>query len=272
MHFKAALCQIEPSFDTNQSMDHAEEMIATAITADAKMICLPEMFYYPYSLDKIKEIHGKEHLYLERFTQIARQNEICISTGSMAVERNGKLYNMSHFITPDGSIAGEYSKCHLYDARLVALQVSESLVFTKGEGITVVDSPLGKIGIMICYDIRFPEFARLYALEGIDILLIPSVFNAITGSAHWSTMVRSRAIENQFFVLATSQARIPSAPYAAYGHSMVCDPWGEVLCEAQEREQIVYADIDLSCREQTKNRLPLLSHRRTDLYNLKRMI
>jgi predicted amidohydrolase len=272
MRFKAALCQIEPSFDTDRSMDHAEEMIATALVSGAKLICFPEMFYHPYSLDKVKNIHGKEHLYLERFARIARQNEICISTGSMVVERDGMLYNMSHLITPDGCIAGEYSKCHLYDARLATLQVSESSVFTKGHGITVVTTPLGKIGIMICYDIRFPEFSRLYALEGVDILLIPSVFNVVTGSAHWSTMVRSRAIENQFFVLATSQGRIPSAPYAAYGHSMACDPWGEILCEALEREQIVYADIDLSCSEKTKNKLPLLSHRRTDLYNLERII
>jgi len=272
MRFKAALCQIEPSSDTDQSMKHASEMITTAAAEGAKLICLPELFYHPYSLDKVKNIHGKEHLYLETFARIARQKEVCISTGSMVVERNGQLYNMSHLITADGLIAGEYSKCHLYDARLVALQVSESAIFTKGHGITVVNTSLGKIGMMICYDIRFPEFSRLYALEGVDILLIPSVFNVITGSAHWSTMVRSRAIENQFFVLATSQGRIPSTPYAAYGHSMACDPWGEVLCEAQEREQIVYADIDLSSIEKTKSKLPLLSHRRTDLYTLDRSI
>ncbi len=268
MRFKAALCQIVPSFDTDQSMIHASEMITEAAESGAKLICLPEMFYHPYSLDKIKGIHGKENCYLETFTRIARQKEICINTGSMVVERNGMLYNMSHLITPDGFIAGEYSKCHLYDARIAGLQVSESTVFTKGHGITIVNTQFGKIGIMICYDIRFPEFSRLYALEGVDILLIPSVFNVITGSAHWTTMVRSRAIENQFFVLATSQGRIPSTSYAAYGHSMACDPWGEILCEAQEREEIVYAEIDLSCIEQTRNKLPFLSHRRTDLYNL----
>jgi len=271
MRFKAALCQIEPSFDTDQSMNHAEEMIMTAMASGAKLICFPEMFYHPYSLDKVKNIHGKENLYLERFTGIARQNKICISTGSMVVERSGKLYNMSHFITSDGCIAGEYSKCHLYDAKLAGLEVSESSVFTKGHGITIVNTQFGRIGIMICYDIRFPEFSRLYALEGVDILLIPSVFNVVTGSAHWSTMVRSRAIENQFFVLATSQGRIPTASYTAYGHSMACDPWGEILCEAQEREQIVYADIDMSSSEKIKSKLPLLSHRRTDLYNLERI-
>ncbi len=272
MRFKAALCQIEPSFDTDQSMNHASEMINEAAESGAKLICLPEMFYHPYSLDKIKSIQGKENHYLETFIRIARQKEICISTGSMVVERNGMLYNMSHLITPDGSIAGEYSKCHLYDARLAGLEVSESTVFTKGNGITIINTQFGKIGIMICYDIRFPEFSRLYALKGVDILLVPSVFNIITGSAHWETMVRSRAIENQFFVLATSQGRIPSTPYAAYGHSMACDPWGKILCEAQDREAIVYADIDLSCIEQTRKKLSFLSHRRTDLYQLERSI
>jgi omega-amidase len=171
-------------------------------------------------------------------------------------------------ISPEGSILGEYSKCHLYDAKPGNVDIWESAVFTAGNSIAVVKTDLGVLGIMICYDIRFPEMARLYALAGVELLFVPSVFNSVTGAAHWHTMMKARAIENQIFIAAASQARNQASPYAAYGHSLVVTPWGDIACEAQENEQIIYYTLEPEILEESRNRLPLLSHRRNDLYSL----
>jgi len=268
---KAALCQIEPAFDVDATVKHALGMIREAAGNGAEIVALPEMFYYPYSLDKIRSIVGKEDEFLGKLAEIAKEFKLYLSTGSMAFMRDNRLYNMSHLIGPDGVVLGEYTKCHLYDAHLNGTDICESSLFTPGNMLTVIDTPLCTIGIMICYDIRFPEFSRLYALENVDLLLVPSVFNTITGSAHWHTVMCGRAIENQFFIAATSQARKLTSSYKAYGHSMVVGPWGEICGEAGEAEQIVYADIDLSLIENAKKKLPLLSHRREDIYNLRRV-
>jgi predicted amidohydrolase len=132
----------------------------------------------------------------------------------------------------------------------------------------VVKTPLGNIGILICYDIRFPEMARTLALKGAEIIIVPAAFNAVTGPAHWHIMFRARAIENQVFILAASQARVPDAVYETYGHSMVVDPWGLIISEAGEEEAIVHAQLKTDVIENTRKNLPLLSQRRPELYNL----
>jgi predicted amidohydrolase len=244
------------------------EMIRQAAGNGAQVIALPEIFYYPYDLNKIKQIVGKEDLYLDLLTGEAKKNNVYLSTGSMAVACGESIFNMSHMIGPEGCVLGEYSKSHLYDANPGGTEIRESAVFTPGNSILVVKTDLGVMGIMICYDIRFPELARLYALAGVEILFVPSVFNAVTGAAHWHTMMKARAIENQIFIAATSQARNSSSPYTAYGHSLVVTPWGDIACEAGENEQIIYYTLEPEIMEKSRNRLPLLSHRRTDLYSI----
>lgn len=265
---KLALCQIKPSFDTDETVARAIKMVETCADNGAELILFPEMFYYPYDLLKIKSVIGKENKYLEMLCNAASANSVYINTGSMAIVNEGKVFNRSHFIGSDGRILGEYSKCHLFDAFINNSTISESALFTGGNSLTVIDTPLCKIGILICFDIRFPEMARLYALNGVELLLVPSVFNNVTGPAHWHTMLCSRAIENQFFVAATSQARHPDCSYSAYGHSLVAGPWGEVLCEASDGEEVLYCTIDPALIEKAKNRLQLLSLRRKDIYNL----
>jgi len=267
-NIKIALCQIKPASDTDNTVEHALEMIQTSAENGADIVTFPEMFYYPYDLSKIRNIVGKENEYLQMLASAAQKHGVYLSTGSMAFSDGEKLYNRSHLIAPDGKILGEYSKCHLFEAKISGVAISESGVFTRGNSLAVIDTPLCKIGIMICFDIRFPEMARLYALDGVELLLVPSVFNNVTGAAHWHTMLRGRAIENQFFVAAASQARNPDSSYCAYGHSMVVGPWGEIIGEALEGEEIVYCTIDKSLIEESKNKLQLLNHRRDDIYNL----
>ena len=260
--FKIAQCQIEPSFDVDDSVQHAIDMIRRAAENGAQVVTLPEIFYFPYDLTKIKKIVGKENEYLNLLVEEAKRSKVFLSTGSMAVARGGSLFNMSHLIGPDGTILGEYSKCHLYDANINGVDIRESAVFTAGNSISTIKTDLCVFGIMICYDIRFPELARLYALAGVELLFVPSVFNTVTGAAHWHTMMKARAIENQIFIAATSQARNPVSHYAAYGHSLVVSPWGDVVCEAQESEQIIYYTVSPEIMQKSRARLPLLSHRR----------
>ena len=144
----------------------------------------------------------------------------------------------------------------------------ESVIFTPGNEIPVVSTPIGTLSIVICYDIRFPELARVCALNGAEILLVPAAFNTITGPAHWHVLMRTRAIENQVFVVAASQARNNDANYRAYGHSLIVDPWGTILAEAGESEEIIFADLQSQVLTDTKKQMPLLSQRRPDLYQV----
>ena len=150
----------------------------------------------------------------------------------------------------------------------LALHVhNKCLDFTSSNNELIVkETPFGKLGLSVCYDIRFPEMARKLALKGAEILLVPAAFNTVTGPAHWHVMFRARAIENQVFIAAASPALTPEAQYRAYGHSMIVNPWGEVLAEAGTGKSIIYAEIDPQALKDTRERLPLLKHRRRDIY------
>jgi predicted amidohydrolase len=161
-------------------------------------------------------------------------------------------------------------KAHLFDVELKeGLVFRESDVLSRGDGITVVDTGFGRIGVAICYDIRFPEVARIMALQGAKVMVVPAAFNMITGPAHWEVTLRTRALDNQLYVAGAAPARDEQASYVAYGHSMLVDPWGRVVESLDEKEGIIIAEIDQDRLEQVRNELPLLKHRRTDLYEIR---
>jgi omega-amidase len=183
------------------------------------------------------------------------------------VEREGdKRFNKSFLISPKGEILLEYSKCHLFDVSFKNLRTRESKIFEYGKEIKIAETELGKIGILICYDIRFPEMARKLSLLGAEIILVPAAFNTVTGPLHWEIMFRARAIENQVFLAAASPARDPDSSYQAYGHSMIIDPMGKILSEANIEEKIIYGDFTNEVITETRNKLPLLKHRRPEIY------
>ncbi|MBN1575173.1 MAG: carbon-nitrogen hydrolase family protein [Chitinispirillaceae bacterium] len=266
--FKIALCQITPSFDKAENVERAAAMIETAARSGAHLVALPEMFYYPYELLRLRGIEGDEAAILKRFREIAHAHGVYLCSGSMVFKQDRHWFNTSHLIGPSGDELLSYSKCHLFDCLLDGVRVKESLVFSHGDRLPVAATELGNIGIIICYDIRFPEMARRAALLGAELLIVPAVFNQVTGPAHWSCLVRTRAIENQFFVAAISQGRNNDSRvhYKAYGHSMVAAPWGDVLAEAGEDETILYVDLDPELIASARKRMPLLQHRRDKLY------
>jgi predicted amidohydrolase len=242
-------------------------MIRVSADSNASLAVLPEMFYHPYELSEILKKTGTEDEILDRFCQCARETGMYICTGSMAVRSNGKVYNRSYLIDPEGKPVLTYDKCHLFDVQFKQLKAHESLFFARGDSVAVVDTAIAKIGIVVCYDIRFPELVRCVALAGAEVLLVPAVFNTITGPVHWHVMMKARAIENQFFLAAVSQGRNSETSYQAYGHSMVVSPWGDVMVEAGEGEGIVYAELDPEVIENTRKSLPLYKHRREGLYS-----
>mgnify|MGYP000520266807 CR=1 FL=1 len=231
-------------------------------------VTLAEIFYYPYELHGIRQVADTDMKTLETLRDAAVRYGIYLCTGTMAIRREAGFGNTAFLIAPSGDILLEYSKTHLFDVNLENLSFRESSFIVPGNSVEVARTPLGVIGILVCYDIRFPEIARMLALRGAEIIIVPAAFNTTTGPAHWHVMFRARAIENQLYVMAASQARTPASAYEAYGHSMVVDPWGNVVAEADDDETVVYAELKAETLEETRRRLPLLMQRRPELYDI----
>lgn len=160
---------------------------------------------------------------------------------------------------------------HLFDIDVQGGQsFRESATLSPGNDITLFDTPYGRIGLCICFDLRFEELCRLMALEGARVLLAPAAFNMTTGPAHWELLLRQRAVDNQCFTVGAAPARDESASYVAWGHSLVCDPWGTVLHECGSGEETAVVDLDLSRVDAVRQQLPILSARRTDIYDIRR--
>lgn len=261
-----ALIQITPTFNKEANIEHAIAMVEEAASKGALLVCLPEMFYHPFQIQGIGKIAADESGTVSLLGSTAKRLGIYLCTGSMAYRENGSVFNRSYLLDPQGKILLKYDKSHLFDVDFKGLQIRESSVFTPGNKLAAVETELGKIAVLICYDIRFPELLRNRKLLGIDLLLLPAVFNNITGPAHWHVMMRARAIENQIFVAAVSQGENSKSLYKAYGHSMVVSPWGDILAEADEKEQIVYTECKAELIQQVRGRLPLLQQRRISLY------
>lgn len=236
----------------------------------ADLILLPEMFCCPYtnaSFEENADVPPGVAWYQMR--DVARVTEKYIVAGSVPLRRDGALYNACYVFSPDGEELTSYEKMHLFDIDIEGGQrFRESDTLNAGDRLTVFDTPFGRVGICICFDIRFPELARLYALAGVQLLLVPAAFNMTTGPAHWELLLRARALDNQMFVAACAPARDESAEYVSYAHSMVCSPWGEIRYQAGTEPECALVELDLAETDKVRRELPLLSARRTDLYEL----
>jgi len=199
-------------------------------------------------------------------------NQYIIAVSILELDNN-KLYNFSFVFNGNGEIIGSHRKIHLFDidiARKITFKESETL--SAGNQITVIDTEFCKTGIAIGYNIRFPELLRIMKIKGAELIVIPDAFNMTTGPAHWKTLIRARAIDNQIYVAAASPASNEELSYVAYGNSMVTDPWGEVLARAGQNEEIIYANIDLSKVREVRDELPVLKNRCEDIYSIKEVI
>ena len=271
--FKLAVCQLKVSEDKQHNIDHARNMTRLAAEQGAQMVMLPEMFNCPYET-KLFPLYAEDYSSgetVEMLSQTASEFGIVLVGGSIPETELGNVYNTCFVFGPQGDLLGRYRKTHLFNVDLPGLPVRESETLTSGYEFTTIDVGIGKIGLMICFDVRFPEMARLLTLAGIDVLLVPGAFNMVTGPAHWHLTMRVRAMDNQIYVAAASPARDENVTYVAYGHSMIVDPWGEVVAQAGPGEEIIMAEIDRSKIQSVRERLPLLTQRREDLYSLKKL-
>ncbi|MFZ5631229.1 MAG: carbon-nitrogen hydrolase family protein [Bacillota bacterium] len=269
--FKAAVCQMTVGSDKGKNLALARHMIARAAAGGARLVVLPEMFNCPYVADMFPG-YAETYPDGETFGMLAgaaREEKIYLVGGSVPEREGARVFNSSFVFGPEGELLGRHRKMHLFDVDLPGgVRVKESSTLGAGNDITVIDTGMCRIGVAICYDVRFPELIRLMVLAGARVIVIPAAFNMTTGPAHWDMVYRCRAVDNQVYVIAASPARDTGAPYVAYGHSLIVDPWGEVVARAGEGEEVVAAEIEPERVEKVRRELPLLQHRRTDLYQI----
>jgi len=269
-NFRIGLCQMKVLDDKMLNLGKAIDMIDRAAKEGVEMVILPEMFNCPYDTNKFKAYAESRDSSksLKAISTAAKNHGVYLVAGSIPELLDGKIYNSCFIFDRKGQIIDVHRKMHLFDVDIPDIEFKESDTITPGNRVTVVDTDPIKIGVAICYDIRFPELFRLMALKGADIMVVPGAFNMTTGPAHWKTTVRARAIDNQTYVAAVSPARNTNLSYVAYGHSIIVDPWGKVIGEAGYGEQIICATIDISYLKNVREELPLLKNRRTDIYEL----
>lgn len=278
---KLSLVQLKNLGDNEKNISHAVEMINKAAGTGADFVVLPEMFSCPYKASKFP-VYAQEDggSNWKRLSEAAKKNNIYLVAGSMpeleitrdCCEHQEKIYNTSYAFNRNGEQIAKHRKVHLFDVDIKGGQrFKESDSLNPGNQITTFDTEFGKFGLMICFDIRFPELARLMQLDGAKMIIVPAAFNMTSGPKWWDLMFRTRAVDNQLFMVGCSPARDEKASYIAWGHSIAVDPWGTVLGQLETEEDILTVEIDLSLIEQVRQQVPLTTARRTDLYELRKL-
>lgn len=265
--FKAALIQMRTGLTPAVNIDNAARMIREAKTAGADYVQTPEM-------TNIMDVNRERFFAgiqdedtdksLAAFRALARELGIYLHVGSLAIKvAPEKAANRGFLINPKGDIAARYDKIHMFDVDLAGGEsYRESRNYRAGEIAINADLPWGRLGVTICYDLRFPALYRALAEAGATMLAIPSAFTKQTGEAHWHVLMRARAIENGCFVLAAAQAGKHENGRETFGHSIIVDPWGRVLAEGGTEPGIVMAEIDPALVTEARGRMPSLQHGR----------
>jgi predicted amidohydrolase len=248
--FKVAAIQMQVvSGEPKKNIVRAEALLNEAAAAGAQAALLPELWTTGYSLDRLDELaaeHGDSTLHFLRDT--ASRLNMAIIGGSFAVKHEDGIYSTCHIIGPDGALLSSYSKEHLFPL------LNEPQFLRPGSPGSVTDTPFGKWSTLICFDIRFPESARQYAYRGARVLWVPSEWPH-PRLEHWRTLLRARAIENQFFVVAANRCGQGDNSHWC-GHSTIIDPWGNILAEAEEEETVLLADLDMAQVDAVRARIP----------------
>ncbi|KAJ5303606.1 hypothetical protein N7476_010405 [Penicillium atrosanguineum] len=276
---KLALVQLASGADKAINLTNARSKVLEAAQAGARLIVLPECFNSPYGTQFFPKYAETLHPSpptkeqspsFHALSAIAAEANAYIIGGSIPElePESKKYYNTSLVFSPTGALIGTHRKTHMFDIDIPGkIRFKESEVLSPGNELTVIDLPeYGKIGLAICYDIRFPESAMIAARKGAFLLVYPGAFNTITGPLHWSLLGRARAVDNQTYVALCSPSRDLEATYHAYGHSLIADPSAKILSEAEEKETTIYADLDNDTIVNTRKGVPIYTQRRFDVY------
>jgi deaminated glutathione amidase len=266
MKYLAAAVQMVATDDKAANLAEAERWLREAARRGARLVALPEVFIWRG--EKKREREFAEPLTgasAARMALLARELAIFLLAGSIleAMPNSEKVYNTSLLFAPSGELLASYRKIHLFDVDLAnGVSLRESATREHGASVTVAKTELGALGLTVCYDLRFPELYRGLAVEGADLIFVPSAFTAFTGQAHWEPLLRARAIENQAYVIAPNQFGKSPKSFETHGHSMIVDPWGKIIAEIADGAGIISAEIDLDYLAKVRAELPSLRHRR----------
>jgi deaminated glutathione amidase len=265
--FRAGLVQLRAGRSIAANLDSAEVLIRRAGRGGAAYVQTPEntalMELEPERVLAQAQPES-EDVPLARLRALARELGIWLHVGSLAIRLEPeRVASRSFLITPEGEIAARYDKLHMFDVDLAGGEsYRESHYYCPGNTAVLADLPFGRLGLSICYDLRFSALYRALAEAGAEFIAIPSAFTRQTGEAHWHVLVRARAIETGAYVLAATQGGLHENGRLTYGHSLIVSPWGEVLAEAGEEPGVIFADLDLAASEEARARIPALAHGR----------
>ncbi|MDM8129074.1 carbon-nitrogen hydrolase family protein [Paraclostridium benzoelyticum] len=265
---KVVVVQMRICESKAKNLKNLNSILNEVLKNDIDMIILPEMFCCPYETSKFplyaEYEQGNTFTYL---SNLAKENKIYLVAGSMPeLDNQGKIYNTSYVFNRDGIMIAKHRKIHLFDMQLGDKFVHESKTITPGNNVTVFNTEFGKFGLCICYDLRFPEIFRTMVNEGAKAIIAPAAFNMKTGPCHWELLFKARSVDNQVYTIGCAPARNYDDAYISFGNSMVVSPWGDIVNKLDEKEGFFICDIDFDYVDKVRKELPVLNHRRLDLY------
>ena len=264
----AAAIQMVSTNSVNENLTTAEKLIAEAVSKQAKLVTLPENFPLMCIEDEerlaIQEPFGNGPLQLFLSEQ-AKKHQIYLLGGTIPLQSDSpeKVYPASLLFDPQGECIAHYDKIHLFDVLVDEANEEsycESDAFEPGHDIVVAETEIGNIGLSVCYDLRFPEMYRKMHKHGVQIITAPAAFTATTGEAHWEALLKTRAVENLSYVVASNQGGTHANGRETWGHSMIVDPWGTILACVDKGEGVAVAEIDLEKQSRLRKMFPALSH------------
>lgn len=258
------LLQLPVSPHKEQNLHRAAAAVSQAKDRGAELVILPEMFCCPYE-NTCFPAYAEEAggMIWRALSDMARENHVWLVGGSFPEREAGRIYNTCFVFSPDGTQTARHRKIHLFDIDIQGGQsFRESDVLSPGEEVTVFSTPFGTFGVCICFDLRFPALFEAIADRGAQAVFVPAAFNRTTGPRHWELLFRSRAVDNQLYTVGVSSARDTSASYVSYGHSIVCNPWGDVLAQMGSEAGALDVQLDLAAVEQVRRQLPVRSARK----------
>ncbi|XP_063172855.1 deaminated glutathione amidase isoform X2 [Candoia aspera] len=270
-----AVCQVTSTSDREHNWASCSQLVREATRRDACVVFLPEAFDFIGSSteETLSLAEPLEGDYLQRYISLARECGVWLSLGGFHErgrdwESTQRIYNCHLLLDPKGSVVAAYRKIHLFDVELEGKESLKESAFTNpgSEILPPVPTPAGKVGLAICYDLRFPEMSLALAQAGAEILTYPSAFTVTTGTAHWEVLLRARAVETQCYVVAAAQTGKHHERRTSFGHSMVVDPWGSIIAQCQEGPGLCFAEIDLAYLRRLRQEMPVFSHRQPRLY------
>jgi deaminated glutathione amidase len=270
MRALAAVVQMTSRDRLEDNLARAAELIGEAAARGARLVALPENFAL-FTADEADKQRARERLdgqgpILRAMAQAARTHGVELVLGGMPEvpeAADPRAYNACVYLDARGHVTARYRKIHLFDVHIPdGASYAESKSVLGGQEPVLVDSPLGKLGLSVCYDVRFPELYRELSRRGAEILAVPAAFTQHTGRDHWHVLLRARAVENLCYVLAPAQFGRNSERRITYGHALIVDPWGQVIAEVGDHEGVAVAEIDLDYQRRLRRELPALDHRR----------